>query len=221
MRRTGRKTAVLLTVLLCGAFLWGCGEQTVKDDAEVSMEGMESASACAIEVMKDGSIKETITEEFDQEYYDEESLKNMILSEVADFNRNHTEDMISVDKLENKNGMVTVKMSYPSAEIYTEYNTDEYNDGTLFVGTIAQAYEAGYSLDISMTDAKGEKSIGREELLEMGEDNILISQAPLKVKVPGKIMYVGDKVEADDRDEAYMKTNENGEAAGKYYIVYK
>ena len=214
MRRTGKAAGILLAGLL----LWGCGEQTTEEQVEVNVE---TTSACAIEVMEDGSILETITEEFSQEYYDEESLKNMILSEVAEFNRSHGNDTISVDKLENKKGKVSVEIRYPSAEIYTEYNTDEYNNRALFHGTVSEAYAAGYSLDISMTDVKGEETIGKAELLGMGEENILISEAPLQIKVPGKILYVGEKVETDSKDEAHMLTDENGEAAGKYYVVYK
>lgn len=205
-------------ILLAGLLLWGCGEQTAKNDADIAVE---NTSSCAIEVMKDGSIMETITEEFSQEYYDGESLKTMILSEVADFNRSHQNDTISVDKFENKNGRVTVKLRYPSADIYTKYNVDDYNAKTLFIGTVAEAYDAGYSLDISMTDAKGEQTIGKEELLGMGSEKMIISEAPLQIKVPGKILYVGEKVEADGKDEAHMLADENGEAAGKYYVIYK
>ena len=157
MRRTGKAAGILLAGLL----LWGCGEQTTEEQVEVNVE---TTSACAIEVMEDGSILETITEEFSQEYYDEESLKNMILSEVAEFNRSHVNDTISVDKLENKKGKVSVEIRYPSAEIYTEYNTDEYNNRALFHGTVSEAYAAGYSLDISMTDVKGEETIGEEAI---------------------------------------------------------
>ncbi len=216
MRRSRMGTVAV--ILLTGLLLGGCGEQSEKKDADIATE---SGSSCVIEVLKDGSIMETITEEFAKEYYDEESLKAMILSEVADFNRSHVNDTISVDKLENKSGKMIVKMRYPSADIYTEYNTDDYNAKALFNGTVAEAYDAGYSLDISMTDAKGETTIGKEELLGMGSEKIIISEAPLQIKVPGKILYVGEKVEADGKDEAYMLTDENGEATGKYYVIYK
>ena len=214
MRRTGMTAGILLAGLL----LWGCGGQTAKNQEEAAIE---MTSACAIEVMKDGSILETITEEFAKEYYDEESLKSMILSEVADFNRSHESDTISVDKLEHKNGKITVRMRYPSADIYTEYNADEYNAKALFHGTVAEAYDAGYTLDISMTDVKGEQTIDKEDLLGMGSEKMIISEAPLQIKVPGKILYVGEKVEADGKDEVYMLTDEAGEAAGKYYVIYK
>lgn len=216
MRRSRMGTAAM--ILLTGLLLGGCGEQPAKSDADIATK---NSSSCAIEVMKDGSIMETITEEFSEEYYDEESLKTMILSEVADFNRSHANDTISVDKLENKNGKITVKIRYPSADIYTEYNTDDYNAKTLFNGTVAEAYDAGYSLDISMTDVKGENTIDKDELLGMGSEKIIISEAPLQIKVPGKILYVGEKVEADSKDEAHMLTDANGEAAGKYYVIYK
>lgn len=218
-----RKSRIAATVgiVLTGLFLFGCGDKEAEKATEETGTIVETASACTIEVMKDGSIMELITEDFSQEYYSEENLKNMVLSEVADFNKNHEKDTISVEKVESKNGKVTVKIRYPSADIYTEYNTDDYNEKGLFNGTVAEAYDAGYLLDISMTDIKGETTIGKEELLGMGSEKILISEAPLQIKVPGKILYVGERVEADSKDEAHMITDENGKTNGKYYVIYK
>ena len=220
MRRSGIGMAA--GILLAGLFLWGCGESGTKNSAGTETEAVSaSAEAYVIEVLKDGSIVETITEDFSNEYYDEENLKNMILSEVADFNNGSQEGEVSVDKFENKNGKLTVKMKYPSADIYTAYNTDQYNTGSLFLGTVAEAYDAGHSLDVSLKDIKGDQTIGKDELLDMGSGNILIAEEPMYVKVPGKIMYLGENVVADGKNQAEMKADEDGNTLGKYYVVFK
>lgn len=214
-----RKTRTAAIILIAGLFLWGCGGNgTDNNDMDMEVEAAEALTA-ELEVRKDGAIVETLVEDFSKKYYNEESLKNMILSEVADFNKAHGDTAISVDKLEQKNGEITLQMIYPSAKIYSEYNTNEYNQKSLFCGTLAEAYDAGHSLDISMQDTKGENTIGKEELLEMGEQNILISETPMRVKVPGRIQYVSSNVAVDGKSEARMLGNE--ETVEKYYIVYK
>lgn len=173
-----------------------------------------------VEVLKDGSIAETITEDFSKDYYEEESLKELLLAEVADFNRNSGAGAIAVDKFENKKGILTIRMKYPSAEVYMDYHTDAYNDGTFFCGTVAQAHDAGYLLDGTLTDVKGEKTVGKEELLSMGESRIFISHMPMRVKLPGKILYVSEHITAAGKNQAELEADENGEALDSYYIIF-
>lgn len=203
-------------LLLASLFLWGCGE----NEAAEGMAGQVS-KLTAIEVMKDGSIVETITEDFDKDYYDEETLKNMVLGEIAEYNKTSGNAGISIEKFENKKEKLTVRMKYPSAEVYTSYNTDEYNEMFLFNGTVAQAYDAGQSFDITLKDIKGENTVGKDELLAMGDAKLLIATMPVHVKVPGKILYISENMTADGKSEADMQPDENGEASGTYYVVFQ
>ncbi len=210
-----RRMRMAAGILFAGLCLWGCGQGgagAVTDTGE---------PRAVIEVNKDGSISETIQEGFEAEYYDEEELRNMVLSEVAEFNRSYQPENIQIEKLENEKGMITMELKYSSARAYTAFNTDEYNEKTLFSGTVAEAYEAGYSLDVSMTDPQGEKGIGKEGLLSMGEARILIADQPVRVKLPGKIQYIGEHVTPAGKDKADMQADENGEALGMYYVVYE
>lgn len=214
MRKT--KTAAVM-ILLAGLFLWGCGDNQ-SGDGDMEVEAAENLSA-QVEVLKDGSITETLVEDFAEAYYDEESLRNMILAEVAEFNKSHGDAPVSVDRLEREDGAVTAQITYPSAEIYSQYNTDDYNEKKLFCGTVKDAYDAGYPLDVSMQDTKGENTIGKQELLEMGEQYILISDSPMRVKVPGKIQYASGNVSVDGKGWALCSGD--GENTGMYYIVYQ
>ncbi len=205
----------IIGILLISVMLWGCGESVTVKEKETAGTGAE------LEVLKDGSIIETMTENFEKEYYDETNLRDMLLAEVAEFNESVKEGSVTVDKFENTDGKLTVSVKYPSADIYSAYNTDPYNNKKLFCGTVAQAQDAGYSFDISMTDAKGEKTIGKEDILGMGNSMVLISESPMLVKVSGKILYVGDNVEALGKGKANLKADENGETLGRYYVIYK
>lgn len=215
MRRLGTAAGILVTALLLG----GCGKNEASNSAETVQAG--KTSSAVIELQKDGSVVETITEDFAKDYYNEENLKNMLLSEVADYNNGSESGNLSVERFENKDGKLMVQLKYPSADAYTDYNTNQYNDSTIFCGTVAEAYDAGYSFDISMTDSKGEETIGREELLGMGENRMLITKVPVRVKLPGKIMYAGENIIVESKNQAIMQTDENGEALGTYYIVFK
>lgn len=215
MRRLGTAAGILVTALLLG----GCGKNETSNSAETIQAG--KISSAVIELQKDGSVVETITEEFTKNYYNEENLKNMLLSEVADYNNGSENGNLSVERFENKDGKLMVQLKYPSTDAYTDYNTNQYNDSTIFCGTVAEAYDAGYSFDISMTDSKGEETIGKEELLGMGENRMLITKVPVRVKLPGKIMYAGENIIVESRNQAIMQADENGDALGTYYIVFK
>ena len=211
----------ILGILLISAVLCGCGETGEGKGTDTDNADIPVGTGSEIEVLKDGSIVETLTEDFAKEYYDAANLRDMLLEEVEDFNRNLSGGSVIVDEFESADGKLMVKIKYPSAEAYSAYNTDTYNHKTLFHGTIAQAQEEGYTFDIPMTDAKGEKTIGKEEILEMESSKILIAEWPSQVKIPGKILYVGENVEALGKNKAAMRPDENGNSLGKYYVVYK
>lgn len=196
----------------------GCGEGGIKAQEP---SDLDAAAGTEIEVMKDGSIVETMNEEFGEEYYDETNLRDILLADVESFNEGQEGEGIVVDKFESADGRLMVRVKYPSADAYTAYNTDSYNHKTLFCGTVAEAQEKGYDFDISMTDAKGEKSIGKEDILGMGSSKILIAEFPSRVKVTGKILYVGENVAVSGKNRADMQSDENGEALGRYYIIYQ
>lgn len=216
--RMERWVRSIACVFLISAVLCGCGEGGIKAQEP---SDLDAAAGTEIEVMKDGSIVETMNEEFGEEYYDETNLRDILLADVESFNEGQEGEGIVVDKFESADGRLMVRVKYPSADAYTAYNTDSYNHKTLFCGTVAEAQEKGYDFDISMTDAKGEKSIGKEDILGMGSSKILIAEFPSRVKVTGKILYVGENVAVSGKNRADMQSDENGEALGRYYIIYQ
>lgn len=212
MHKTGVAAVLLITGILAG----GCGKSDAGDSVEAGI-----VSASAIEVQKDGRIVETITEEFSEDYYSEDALRNMILSEVADFNMDAPED-ISVDKLEKKDGVVTVMFSYPSAEVYSEYNSNQYEERKIFCGTVAEAYDAGYSLEVTLKSAKNEEEIiGKEEILGMGERHIVIVDEPMHIKTFQKILYVSENVAAAGKNQAELSEQPEDGESKEYYVIFK
>ena len=99
-------------ILMTGAIIFSlcaCGQNTAKEETSVKLE-------------KDGAVVNTIIEDFDETLYNVEDLKSMVLNEVAAFNSASGDKGISVEKLEVKDGKVTVAMTYANAEKYTEFN---------------------------------------------------------------------------------------------------
>ena len=120
-----------------------------------------------------------------------EDLKSMVLSEVASYNSVSGEKSISVDKLEADGGKVTVAMTFAGAEKYADFN-----EKVLFSGTVAEAYGAGYDLNVTLSSTKKDGGqIGKEEILAMNDYGIIILEEPIAVMTQSKIVYASSNVE--------------------------
>ena len=168
-------------ILMTGAIIIGlcaCGQEAATEETSVKFE-------------KDGTVVNTIIEEFDETLYNVEDLKSMVLSEVASYNSVSGEKSISVDKLEADGGKVTVAMTFAGAEKYADFN-----EKVLFSGTVAEAYGAGYDLNVTLDSTKKDGGqIGKEEILAMNDSGIIILEEPIAVMTQSKIVYASSNVE--------------------------
>ena len=98
----------ILGIFLISAVLCGCGENGEGQGAGPEEANVPAGAGAEIEVLKDGSIVETITEEFAKEYYDAENLEDMLMAEVEDFNRNLSGGSVTVEAFESADGELTV-----------------------------------------------------------------------------------------------------------------
>ena len=189
------RTACVFSVLLFS--LCGCGKSGGSQAAGTEAE-TENNGSNLVTVKKDGVVVSTIEEAFVGEYFDEESLKQFVLQNAADYNAEAGDDRVVVKKLEIKKDRAVLTMEYKTAEDYSGFNGYPF-----FYGTVSEAYDAGYDLDVELYEAGFEAdadtteetpSIRKEELLEMGSRKIIITQAPedenLTVKTSGKILYI-------------------------------
>ena len=102
-----KKTNALLALLLAMALTSGCGGEAEESRAELQ---------------KDGSVKSVISASFDKPDYDIDELQQMVLEESASYNRSVGDNAISVEKVSEKNGTASVKMTYKSAADYAAFN---------------------------------------------------------------------------------------------------
>lgn len=194
-----KKWIAALLIMLCAYVFTGCGSKAEEDTTTIAVE-------------KDGSLTSTIVEAFDREYYDAEDLKEYTLDAVAVYNAAGSDREITVSKVEAKDGTVRLQMKYGSAADYAGFNGKE-----IFAGTVAEAYEEGMDLDVTLTDVSEEGvSVGKSEILQMGEKKIVILEEDVAVRVPGKILYVSEGTELLQSKSAMVHP-----VNGKAYIIYK
>ena len=199
-------TAGMLAVLmLC---LTACGSGT--DAGETDMNSLTLA--------KNGSVENTIVESFDKEYYDLEGLNTMIGDSIEQYCTQNPTAEITLTRSEVTDDKVKVNMKYDSAATYMGYNSE-----LLFVGTVQEAYAAGYDLNLSLASVRDETDrIGKQELLEMGEHHIVLMEIPdsmengLRLECYGDILYVGDNISVVSK-----KTADIEQTQGVSVVVFK
>lgn len=169
-----------------------------KEEVPVEEEVMNSLS-----ILEDGSIESVIIEDFSESYYNVDELTKMIQDTISVYPKEDPNASIVLETCELIEQQVKVVMKYNSAEAYSGYNSEE-----LFVGTVQEAYGKGYDLNMTLTGTNKEASkIGRQELLGMGENHIMIlentiDEGTLRVNCYDTILYTGDGVSLIEKKKA-------------------
>lgn len=206
-----RKWSMAIAILTAGLFLWGCGG---KEQDNIGQLGT------TIDLQKDGSVVVSIVDEFSPDLYSSDGLKEMILSEAAAFIQENPQHKVTVDKIEEKDALVEVVMTYSSADAYTAFNADAYNGDTIFYGKVKDAYDAGISLDTTLHHVKNEETISKDGLMQLGDRNILIMGKPATIRTKSNITYISDGITVSGKKTATLTKPEGAETTGLYYIVF-
>lgn len=192
------RTALMITGVLA---MTSCGLSGEGNTTMISLE-------------KDGTVRSHIEESFDQSYYDKEELQQMILMETADYNREAGSGCISVEKVELKDQIATVEMTYQKAEDYAGFNRVVFFDGTP-----KEAEDAGYELNVVLSSVKDSlDTIGKADILAMGDYRLLITDVGETVVLNGKAAYVSENVTVSDNGKCVKNAEDSEDSA---YILYK
>ena len=201
-----RKWAVMgvLAVWICSMTACG-GASGISNKEQVT----------SVSIKKDGTIDSVIVEEFQQPYYTVDSLTSMILEDIQGFMKEKPGTEVVLESCElygDNQDYVKVTITYDSDSSYTDFNHEVF-----FAGTIQEAYEKGFDLDIKLTNPdKEDDIIGKQELLEMSEYHIVIMEENMRVKCFQEILYVSDGVECIDNRTVDMKQTQ-----GYGVVVFK
>ena len=189
----------LLPILILSIALTGCSA---------------SADSSSLVLNKKGVITQTIVEEWDQEQYDKKELQDQIENQITEYGQK-----IELNSIKTKDGKITVKMTYQDLASYVDYN-----QVTLFQGTVSQCQASGYLLEGDFKDAKSEP-VDRTQVLNIGDKCVvLVFQEPLSVKIPGKILYCSSSLELVSAKEVKASLEENSEdflLPNPVYVIYK
>lgn len=196
-----RKGLALALAIVCMTVgLAGCGE------------GDSAVTVTTIEVKKDGSVVHTIVEDFAESYYDMQELGNMIQTACDSYNASAGDGTVTVEETAETEGVLRVVMKYKDAAAYAGFNKL-----ALFAGTVKDAYNAGYDLDVTLYSLQDESdTIGKEEILGMGEEHIVILREAVDVRVWNKVLYAsGDVLGTGD-----SRTVMVGDSTALTYIIF-
>lgn len=162
---------------------------------------------------KDGTVTSVLVESFDASYYDEEELKQMILEESADYNRTTGKSAVSVEKVSVEDGIANVKMTYESAADFAAFN-----DCIFFDGTVQEALDAGYDLNLVLSSVKNaQETAGFSDISAMSDARVLITDSTEPVKLPGKALYISESATTDRKYRTVTREETSSEPV---YIIY-
>ena len=166
-----------------------------------------SSNSTSVQVDEEGAVTETIIEEKDGDYTEEE-LTDYIRQSVRRYDAGD-ESKVSLDSCKISGNSVTIVMKYGSVEDYSGFN-----QVPCFLGTLKEAPEAGYDISQTWYDEKGSPADASdtEQISERrSEWKIFIISEPVYVRVPDKILYTTGNVTVTGR----MTANVDSVVSGK------
>lgn len=197
----------IVGLFMLGSVLVGCGS-----DEEITN---------TIIIQEDRQIIGITIEEFDSEHYKGEELQTMLDGEVKAYNTKVGVDSIIAEPVEmlipEENDEVAIiraklHMTYKSAKEY-----EDFNEVTFFVGTVEEAIEEGFDLDISLVIADEPTTTTKITDIPAEEDiTLVITDEKIQVRTTGKIKYYSDDVKVIDKKEI------SSEQRAEYsYLLFK
>lgn len=184
---------------------------TIVMTAGCSGQSAELADKSSIRVFSDGHIEARIVESFEQDYYNESELMEMVTEEITTYNIKRGGEPIKVLSEELVNQQMILELSFEDSESFNDYMPD-----TIFFGTVNDAYQEGYDFNRSLSVVgKDGATIGKKDLLNMAKHKLIIYTGETPLLAPNKITYYSQGMNLLD-----TKTVEP-QAEGSYFIIYK
>lgn len=182
-----RKLGVIVCIFTA-LTLAGCGQVKVPDVVDVS----------TIAITEEGTVTSYLVDIFDQEYYDISELASMAITEAAEYNTEKQSGEtvpVTVDKveaLEDGSQKVVVTHKYDSADTFMDYN-----DSVLFYGTVQEAVNEGYNLNVVLKSIKDDSVLSEEDLIQDGERHLVITKEKARIYCPEKVTHISEGAVVD------------------------
>jgi len=154
-----------------------------------------SSQSTSLQVDDTGAVTETIVEDRDGDYTEDE-LTSYIRDSVSAYNTGK-DSAVSLDSCSVNGNAVKIVMKYATVQDYSAYNSV-----TAFLGTLEEAEAAGYDIGQNWMTAGGETA-AEDDLSQISarkeEWKVFIVSEPVYVRVPDKILYTTDNVTVTGR----------------------
>lgn len=144
------------------------------------------ATTSTVYVLKDGSIVTTDVETFDETKYSEDELKSFVKDAITKFNDENGKDSVKQKALKVDDNIAKLVLQYTNPSVFRNFTGTE-----IFVGTIAEAIEAGYAFDGQFASvSNGIVECTSDSFLSDKELKVVIIRSNTTVNVDGEIMYL-------------------------------
>lgn len=171
-------------------------------------------SGSYVTISKDLTLQSNIEESFEESYYDREELQQMILTQAATYNRDAGNSSIAVEKVDVRDGVAVVQMTYAAAGDYASFNK-----AVFFVGKAQDAAEEGYELNVVLSGVKDpDETVGKADILAAENATLLITDIDDAIWLYGKAIYVSDNVIVSDNGKTVCRMEDSEKSA---YIIFK
>ena len=196
---SGRK--IIWVGLLVGIMLLFAGCAEYEDGSGANSD---------IIIYSDQSIDATMNRTFDQSYYSEDELVSMVNDELAQYNNEHGAESITLKSHNLSGSDVSLTLHFHTWEDYNRFMLDR-----IYVGNVQGAYDERYDFNQALSYASDkEHTIGKNDLMNMADQNILVFHGNHNIEVPNKIRYYTQTLKLTG-----AKTAESMDA-GLYFIIY-
>ena len=193
---------IILTILITALIpaLAGCAQ------------GEENYDETTLTVSKNGRVDQHIIESFDRDYYNIDELKDEYEKAVTAYNESIGGDEIKLKKIELKDSKVYVDIAFTGPSDYESFVGEN-----LFVGTVNDAYDNGYTMDVTLKGVKEGDKIGKVRIMGMSDKDIIILSEHVRIRTFKDIAYVSANVDVLSDNEARVLSESDGLA----YLILK
>lgn len=210
-----RKLVITLAMTMLAFGLSGCGKGQTADIKSLTLG-------------ENGEITHHVVGSLDQDYYQIEmsDLEGFVAERVEEYCSQNGQETVVLESAEEKNGSIRLDFRYASPEDYSGFNYRK-----LYVGTLADAGDAGYELEaVPFISTEGKPSeVGYIEDWDKKQLIVLETKSgeEMLVNLPGKTLYVNQDAHNETEVTLVGKKSvkiSNQEEAGTTslsYIIYE
>lgn len=170
----------------------------------------EEYAETTLRVEKKGKVHETIVSSFTKDYYDLNELTGEFTKSVSDYNTSIGSEEIKLGDIKLKGSDVFVDLNFTGPSDYESFIGEK-----LFVGTIGEAYDNGYTMDVTLKGVENGDKISKVQIMGMPDKTIIILSEHVRVKTFRDIAYVSANVDVIGERDARVLSESDGLA----YIV--